>query len=159
MKLIPLTKTDWPDFMKACQASFSLAVKQEGNIPDELIPPDADLLESLKHPDAHSFYIVEDGQIVGGVIVQIKANHHNHLDFFYINVGMIDKGYGTRTWKLIEETFPETQVWETVTPYFEKRNIAFYLKKCGFKIVDIFASDDDDNDIDDLMFQFEKIMR
>ena len=29
---------------------------------------------------------------------------------------------------------PETEVWETCTPYFEKRNIHFYVNKCGFQI-------------------------
>jgi len=29
-------------------------------------------------------------------------------------------------------------VWETHTPYFEKRNIHFYVNKCGFKIVEFF---------------------
>lgn len=69
---------------------------------------------------------------------------------------IIGKGYGSRAWELIEKSYPETIIWETTTPYFEKRNIAFYLKKCGFKIVDIFAFDDD---VDELMFQFEKIMK
>ena len=27
---------------------------------------------------------------------------------------------------------PEVKVWETVTPYFEKRNIHFYVNRCGF---------------------------
>lgn len=156
MKLIPLMKSDWPEFIKNCQASFALAVDQETDVSDELIPPNADLLESLQHPDAESFYIEEAGEVVGGVILQITDNHYNHLDFFYINVDIIGKGYGTKAWQLIEESFSETIVWETATPYFEKRNIAFYLKKCGFKIVDIFAFDDN---IDELMFQFEKIMK
>jgi catechol 2,3-dioxygenase-like lactoylglutathione lyase family enzyme len=30
---------------------------------------------------------------------------------------------------------PDTKVWETCTPYFEKRNIHFYVNKCGFHIV------------------------
>lgn len=155
MKLIPLKKEDYPAFMKACQASFSLAVQEEKDISDELIPPDEDLLESLHHLDAQSFFIEEAGEIIGGVVVQIAANHHNHLDFFYMNPDIIGKGYGSRAWELIEKSYPETIIWETATPYFEKRNIAFYLKKCGFKIVDIFAFDD----VDELMFQFEKIMK
>ena len=30
------------------------------------------------------------------------------------------------------------RVWETHTPYFEKRNIHFYVNKCGFHIVEFF---------------------
>jgi len=29
-------------------------------------------------------------------------------------------------------------VWETCTPYFEERNIHFYVNKCGFHIVEFF---------------------
>ena len=47
MKLIPLNKEDYPAFMEACQTSLSLAVQEEKDISEELIPPDEDLLESL----------------------------------------------------------------------------------------------------------------
>ena len=34
----------------------------------------------------------------------------------------------------------EIKVWETVTPYFEKRNIHFYVNRCGFHIVEFYNS-------------------
>ena len=37
---------------------------------------------------------------------------------------------------MIEEKYPETKIWETCTPYFEKRNIHFYVNKCKFHIVE-----------------------
>ena len=57
---------------------------------------------------------------------------------------------------------PEVTVWETVTPYFEKRNIHFYVNRCGFHIVEYFnehhcAPDDKDGELFD-MFRFEKIL-
>jgi len=33
---------------------------------------------------------------------------------------------------------PEVRVWETVTPYFEKRNIHFYVNRCGFQVVEFW---------------------
>lgn len=30
------------------------------------------------------------------------------------------------------------KIWETVTPYFEQRNIHFYVNRCGFHIVEFF---------------------
>ena len=48
------------------------------------------------------------------------------------------KGIGTAAWKIVESLYPETKVWETCTPYFEKRNIHFYVNKCGFHIVEFF---------------------
>lgn len=87
---------------------------------------------------------------------------------FYINKYNQDRGIGLEAWKAIEAKHPETKVWETVTPYFEKRNIHFYINKCGFKIVEYYnkyhqgpnqkqaiSSDEDDDE----MFRFEKIMK
>ena len=59
---------------------------------------------------------------------------------------------------------PEVTVWETTTPYFEKRNIHFYVNRCGFHIVEYFNSrhpvpndpDSDDTDSDG-MFRFQKV--
>ncbi len=56
--------------------------------------------------------------------------------------------------------------WQTYTPYFEKRNIHFYVNKCGFKIIAfINAKYPDHNHTgpsdlpDDEGFLFEKVMR
>ena len=38
----------------------------------------------------------------------------------------------------IEQQYPNTKVWQTHTPYFDKRNLHFYINKCGFKIVEFF---------------------
>ena len=65
---------------------------------------------------------------------------------------------------------PEVKVWSTVTPYFEKRNIHFYVNRCGFHIVEFLNSHHPDpNDPDrteeldeqfpDGMFRFEKRMK
>ena len=55
-------------------------------------------------------------------------------------------------------------MWETTTPYFEKRNIHFYVNRCGFHIVEYFNSryhapnDPDSGDTDgDGMFRFQKV--
>ena len=69
---------------------------------------------------------------------------------------------------MIEKEFPNTKVWETVTPYFEKRNIHFYVNRCGFKIVEFYNKHNPDphdyhhheqeEDDDGEMFRFEKTM-
>ena len=71
----------------------------------------------------------------------------------------------------VEALHPETEVWETCTPYFEKRNIHFYVNKCGFKIDEFWCEyfvpdrempDGDEHDPDegpDEMFHFVKIMK
>ena len=64
--------------------------------------------------------------------------------------------------------YPDTICWETCTPYFETRNIHFYVNKCGFHIVEFYNSHHKDpneensnehpNDNDE-MFRFEKYYR
>ena len=63
-------------------------------------------------------------------------------------------------------------MWETCTPYFEKRNIHFYVNKCGFQITefwceyftptDAVVDDEDEQDPSegpDEMFRFIKVMK
>ena len=63
--------------------------------------------------------------------------------------------------------YPETKVWETTTPLFEKRNIHFYVNKCGFKIVEYLSekyhnpSDEEGEGLSggEDFFRFEKVMK
>ena len=86
---------------------------------------------------------------------------------FFINISCHDKGVGTKAWRAIEKRHPKTKVWETATPYFEKRNIHFYINKCGFKIVEFYNKHHPDpnqmvsnlsNEEDDCMFRLEECM-
>ena len=78
-----------------------------------------------------------DGETVGGVIVAIDTEtQHNHLDLLYVKSGVQGKGIGKSIWYAIEKLYPDTKVWETCTPYFEKRNIHFYVNICGFHITE-----------------------
>lgn len=67
--------------------------------------------------------MIDNDEIVGGVIVTINENNHNHLDFLFVKVGSQSKGIEQTIWKEIEKLYPNTKVWETYTPYFDKRNI------------------------------------
>lgn len=49
------------------------------------------------------------------------------------------KKIGFAAWQAIENHYPDAEIWETCTPYFERRNIHFYLNKCGFQIVEFFS--------------------
>ncbi len=95
-----------------------------------------------------AYCIREDGRIVGG------------------------KGIGYAAWREVERLYPDTEVWETCTPYFETRNIHFYVNKCGFHIVGFFnshhadphdpetADENSSEREDDIgMFRFEKRMK
>ena len=87
------------------------------------------------------------------------------LELLFVSSHIHSKGIGYAAWCEIERIYPQVKVWETVTPYFEKRNIHFYVNRCGFHIVEFFNShhpDPNDSDGDSLMndgmFRFEKVM-
>ena len=61
------------------------------------------------------------------------AKHHGELAFLYVKVGVQSKGIGQTIWKAIEALHPETEVWETCTPYFDRRNIHFYINNKASK--------------------------
>lgn len=91
----------------------------------------------------------------------------NSLDFFYVRADELGRGIGREAWAAIGAAYPGTQVWTTHTPYFEKRNIHFYVNVCGFHIVEYHHTghpdphhpNEPDMPGDDGMFRFEKRMR
>ena len=97
----------------------------------------------------------------------IRPNNHNELLLFYVNVDCHSKGIGAAAWQAIEARYPQTKVWETVTPYFEKRNLHFYINKCGFHAVEFFNphhkdprfESEEDFPGGDYFFRFEKVMK
>lgn len=101
-----------------------------------------------------------------------NETNHNKLDLFFLYSGNDNKGLGTLVWKAIELKYPNTKVWELYTPYFEKRNINFYVNKCGFHIVEFFNDHHKEPDHKDShrqepeehpvkfdYFKFQKIMK
>lgn len=131
---------DIPAFKQALQAAFAIAVIDVlGDVPDGPIPSDDDLDHAIAAPGAVVLHILRDGQKVGGAVVTIDpATQCNRLDLFFITVGRHGQGLGEKAWFAIEAMFPDTVTWQTVTPYFEKRNIHFYVNKCGFHIVEFY---------------------
>ncbi len=74
---------------------------------------------------------------------------------------------GRRIWSAIEQAYPEVCVWETCTPWFDKRNIHFYINVCGFAAVEFFCARHPDPHMpdvsggngEDAMFRFVKCLR
>lgn len=166
--LAPARPDDFTAFKRELQDAFAVAVVAESGPLDEPIPSDADLDESLGAPGSVVLRILSAGRKVGGAVVTIDhETGHNALDLFYINVGEEGQGLGIKAWQAIEQRYPETVVWRTHTPYFEKRNIHFYVNKCGFKIVVFYnrlrpdphrPPSGEPPELDEA-FAFEKIMR
>lgn len=159
---------DLLDFKRELQEAFSVAVIDEyGALPDGPIPFDEDLDNSINAPGAVALRILSDGKKIGGAVVTIdEETHRNTLDLFFLKVGEHGQGVGHGAWLAIEARYPQTITWQTHTPYFEKRNIHFYVNKCGFKIIAFHhakyrdAHQPGPSDLpDDEGFLFEKVMR
>ena len=127
--------------------------------------PDKDFYQSLKAEGAEAYEAFsEDGQRVGGAIITANGTM-GELAFLYVKVGVQSKGIGQSIWKAIEAMHPEIEVWETCTPYFDRRNIHFYINRCGFHAVEFFNEHHPDPnmpaqfDQEDGLFKFEKKIR
>lgn len=134
-----LPEQDLPAFKRDMQEAFQKGAEAEYGAVTVEILPESHINASLSKYGSVAYAAIENDRLVGGAIVQIDAaTRHNHLDFLYVKHGVQNKGAGLAIWTEIERLHPDTEVWETGTPYFEKRNIHFYVNKCGFHIVEYF---------------------
>lgn len=160
---------DVATFKKELQDAFAIAVVEEfGPLPNGPIPSDEDLDKAMSAAGSEAFRILCGDQKVGGAVINIDGEtQNNSLVLFFLKVGEHGRGLGLKAWLAIEQRYPDTISWHTHTPYFEKRNIHFYVNKCGFRIVQYFNkyhvdpthSGPDDLPGDGGAFKFEKIMR
>ena len=178
--LSPLEKDDYEQFIKDNQRSFKYGALEEFGMRDNHLNKEGEIIsrktieKSINNKKSETFRIILDGKKVGGVIIKIdKEKKVGELEILFINPEEHSKGIGFKTWNMIEKMYPDIDVWETFTPYFEKRNIHFYVNKCGFQIVEFFhkfhrlqfQENEDNEDIGEVdegpdeMFRFQKIIR
>ena len=143
LELILMSENDIAEFKKNVQCAFQKGFEDVFGKCEETILPEKDIDQSLNGKGSVVYKAVLDGETVGGVIVAIDTEmQHNHLDLLYVKSG------------------------ETCTPYFEKRNIHFYVNICGFHITEFFnekhpmldTPDDFIGDGNEGMFVFQKEM-
>lgn len=165
-KLLPVEKEDLVNYKKDMQEAFQQGAMSEFNNLNAQILPEKDIDESLAKKGAIAYKAVVDGEMLGGAIVVIdEVAQYNHLDFLYVKYGTQSKGIGQKIWNEVEQLYPKTKVWETFTPYFEKRNVHFYINRLGFHAVEFFnPNHKDPNTPDDMIggdyfFRFEKVMK
>ena len=129
--------------------------------------PDRDFYQSLRAEGAEAYEAIDaNAQRVGGAIITIdNLTHEGELAFLYVKVGVQSKGIGQAIWKAIEMMHPDVELWETCTPYFDRRNIHFYINRCGFHAVEFFSEHHPDPNMpeqfneEDGLFKFEKRMK
>ena len=88
MELIKLRYKDINEFKKLMQESFQYGYESIYGSDKEQVLPDKDIDENLKDPNSHTYEMIDNDEIVGGVIVTINENNHNHLDFLFVSVGV-----------------------------------------------------------------------
>ena len=170
IKLVPLTPADREQFITDNQEAFLYGATQEFGMRDNHFEEDDQIIsretieQSIDRKNAVAYRIMLGNEKVGGVVIRIEGNE-GELELLFVSPKAHGKGIGYRAWCEIERLHPEVKVWETVTPYFEKRNIHFYVNRCGFHIVEFFNIhhlDPNDRDMmeddSDGMFRFQKVM-
>ena len=176
--LVPLEADDREQFILDNQWAFKYGALQEFGERDDHMDDDGEIISRrtiercIDDPQSETYRIVADGRKVGGLILRIdRETHHNELEILFTLPDEHSKGIGYGAWQAAEALHPETVVWETCTPYFEKRNIHFYVNKCGFQIDQFWCeyfdpghSMPDEEECDpgegpDEMFRFVKVMK
>lgn len=139
IELRPLLQEDEETFIRENQAAFDKAAIEEFGPQKESVIDRKTIADCLHGKFADAFRIIADDIPVGGVVVDIYPDkQRGELNLLYINPDCHSRGIGQKVWKMIEARYPDIRVWETYTPYFEKRNIHFYVNKCGFHIVEFY---------------------
>ncbi len=168
--LCPLTPDDRERFIRDNQEAFNYGALEEFGLRDDHFEEDGEIIsrETIEASidGGEAWRILLGGEKVGGAVLKIDGERGD-LELLFVSPRVHGRGVGYAAWRAIEALHPEVRVWETVTPYFETRNIHFYVNRCGFHIVEFFnARHPDPNDPDaaretdgsfpEGMFRFEK---
>ena len=126
--LVPLAPDDREQFILDNQEAFNYGALEEFGRRDDHFEEEGEIIsrdtieQSIDGGEAYR--IMQDGQPVGGVVIKVDGNLGD-LELLFISPKVHSKGIGYAAWCAVEKLHPEVTVWETVTPYFEKRNIHF----------------------------------
>ena len=170
IRLVPLTADDREQFIRDNQEAFKYGATEEFGMRDNHFEEEGEIISrdtienSIDGENAEAYRIMLGDEKVGGVVISVEGGL-GELELLFVSPKAHSKGIGYMAWCKVEQLHPEVKVWETVTPYFEKRNIHFYVNRCGFHIVEFYNShhpDPNDRDImeddGDGMFRFQKII-
>lgn len=143
VELCPLEAADIEQFIKDNQEAFNYGALEEFGMRDNHFEEDEQIIsrETIENSiaEGEAYRIVVDGKKAGGLVLRVEGTKGD-LDLLFVSPKAHSKGIGYAAWRQVEKLHPEVTLWETVTPYFEKRNIHFYVNRCGFHIVEFFNS-------------------
>ena len=166
-----LTEDDREQFILDNQKAFNFGALEEFGLRDDHFEEDGEIISrktiERSISGGEAYRIMRGGKKVGGVVIKADGEKGD-LELLFVTPEAHSQGIGYAAWCAVERLHPEVKVWETVTPYFEKRNIHFYVNRCGFHIVEFYCSHHPDPDepdtkengdrFEDGMFRFEKRM-
>ena len=172
VKLLPLEASDREQFIRDNQEAFNYGALEEFGRRDDHFEEDEQTISretieaSIDGGEAYRIWLGDEK--VGGVVIKVDGERGD-LDLLFVKPSVHSKGIGYAAWREVEHLHPEVRVWETVTPYFEKRNIHFYVNRCGFHIVEFYntyhldpnepeMTEQMDEQFPEGMFRFEKVM-
>ena len=139
--LVQLTEDDREQFIKDNQWAFKYGSLEEFGLRNDQFEEDGEIISRKTIEDSidqgEAYRIMSDGERAGGVVIHTEGDK-GELDLLFTLPDVHSKGVGYAAWCEIEKMHPEVRVWETFTPYFETRNIHFYVNKCGFHIVEFY---------------------
>ena len=145
VRLIPLQPGDREQFILDNQWAFKYGAQQEFGMRDERCEEGDEVISrktienSIDGENAETYRIVLGDRKVGGVVLSVdREAAKGDLELLFVLPDCHSKGIGQAAWKAVEALHPEIRIWETITPYFEKRNIHFYVNRCGFHIVEFW---------------------
>ncbi|UKI23224.1 MAG: GNAT family N-acetyltransferase [Anaerotruncus sp.] len=130
VQLLPLEESDREQFIADNQEAFNYGAMEEFGLRDNHFEEDGQIIsrETIEQSidSGEAYRIVSGGKKVGGVVIKIDGSKGD-LDLLFVSPHIHSKGIGYAAWCEIEKIHPEVKVWETVTPYFEQRNIHFFM--------------------------------
>lgn len=172
IQLIPLEREDRKQFILDNQEAFRYGAMEEFGLRDDHFEENGEIIsqETIETSinSGTAYRIIQNGEKVGGLVVKVEGDRVD-LELLFVAPNVHSQGIGYAAWCAVEKMYPQVIIWETCTPYFEKRNIHFYVNRCGFHIVEFFNEKHRDphelydsengkgNDFDG-MFRFEKVM-
>jgi len=93
-------------------------------------PPGYDSIEwnAARIAETPYFKILQDGRIVGGIIVFDMGHGHCELGRIYVDPTFQDHGIGQAAMRQVFDAFPDAHRWTLGTPKWAVRNQHFYEK-------------------------------
>ncbi|MBE9607880.1 GNAT family N-acetyltransferase [Chitinilyticum piscinae] len=89
------------------------------------------------HPDATSFAVTLDEELVGALILWRHPDGNHVLGNMFVAPSRQGMGLGRAMWQFVENRYPDALSWATETPGFALRNHHFYQHVCGFTLTSI----------------------